>query len=425
LARTLVGRRLMDIDPAAPMIPSSARTKGAVGRVYEQAFGIPQNSFPGADFPDAGIELKSVPIRIVGDAARAKERISLAMIDFASLPAERWETARVRKKLDDLLLIFYRWDPLLPIARFETLVAEIWRPDAESLQQIRVDWEAVRAMVASGRRDEVSEGSTRLLGAATKGVGHGSVSRAWSLKQTFVGYIYRSLAGQIAEVAGRVDADPGAAFERRIVTRIEPFVGRPLAEISTVVGRAGLGGKAASAQIVRALVGERGTGRHGEFERFGVETKTVPVDGRGRVIEAMSFPAFVHEELIYETWDASDLLARLNRILIVPVHRERGASLAEMRLGRPIFWSPSAIELDGIRREWERFRALIERGQAREMPKASETTYIHIRPKARDARDRDLAPGGFDVIKKCFWLNQPFLERVLAQHGALEALSPR
>jgi DNA mismatch repair endonuclease MutH len=423
MARALVGRRLIEIDPAAPMVPSSAQTKGVVGRIYESAFGIPPNSISGPDFPGAAIELKSVPIRMVAGEARAKERISLTMIDFVALPQERWDVASVRKKLDDLLLIFYRWDPLLPIARFETLAAEIWQPDTESLRQMRIDWETVRELVASGRRDEVSEGYTRLLGAATKGPGHGSVSRTWSLKQTFVGYIYRTVAGEVPTVT-TLAPDPGAAFEERVLAGIEPFLGRSLADVASHVGLAGRDGKAASAQVVRALVGERGTGRHGEFERFGIETKVVPVDGRGGIVEAMSFPAFVHEELIYETWDTSDLQARLNRLLIVPIYRERKATLAEMVLGRPFFWTPSQSELEGIRSEWERFRSLIEQGQARQLPRASATTYVHIRPKGRNAQDRDPAPGGIEVTRKCFWLNQPFMRRVLAEHDALSAPPP-
>jgi DNA mismatch repair endonuclease MutH len=417
-ARTLVGRRLIEIDPRTPMRPSSAQTKGAVGRTYETFFGIPPNTRKEADFPGAGIELKSVPIRLVKGEARAKERISLTMIHFDSLAGEQWETAAVRKKLDDLLLVFYEWDPLLPIARFKTLAAEVWRPDAESMRQMRVDWEAIRDLVKNDRRHEVSESATRLLGAATKGAGHGSTSRAWSLKQTFAGFIYQSILVKGA-VPTTLGEDPGAAFERATLTRLAPHVGRSLADLATVVGREGKGGKAAAAQIVRALVGERGTGRHGEFERFGIETKIVPIDAAGRLVEAMSFPAFVHEELVFETWEASDLLARIGRMLIVPIHRGKMAPLHQAWLGMPFFWSPPPDDLLGIETEWERFRSLIEHGRALELPPASETTYLHVRPKGRDASDRDQAPGGIDVIKKCFWLNQSYLERVLGERGAL------
>jgi DNA mismatch repair protein MutH len=419
-AATLVGRTLIELQPAlAPMVPSSAATKGVVGRIYEACFDIPQNSIPGPDFPGAAIELKSVPILLTGVEARAKERISVGMIDFQRLVTEDWESASVRSKLDKMLLIFYGWQPLQPISRFKTLAAGVWSPDPETWLAVEADWRAIHSLVAAGRRSEVSESLTRVLGAATKGPGHGSISRAWSLKQPFVGWIFRSMTEKSPLAIDAIVDDPAHAFEVETLARLRPHVGRAFDVLAAATGRAGMGGKNAVATVTRALVGEPTGGRTGEFARFGIEVKTVPVDAKGRIVEAMSFPAFHHEELIYETWESSDLLGRLNRLLIVPVHREKGATRAETRLGKPFFWSPSEAELAGIATEWERFRHLIEIGQARDLPKPSETTYIHVRPKALNASDRDVAPGGFDVIKKCFWLNQSYVGRILAANDAV------
>ena len=317
------------------------------------------------------------------------------MINFLTLPTERWESAPVRKKLDDLLLIFYRWDPLLPIARFETLAAEIWQPDAESLRQMQLDWESVRELVGTGRRDEVSEGSTRLLGAATKGLGHGSTSRAWSLKQTFVGYIYRSLTSEYP-ITTTASIDPGATFEREVAPRASSRTSAARWQTSPRSSVAPTRqGRRRSARTVRALIGQHGTGRTGDFERFGIETKIVPVNAAGQLVEAMSFPAFVHEELAFETWEASDLLGAPPTDAHRPdLPREEGV-LAEMRLGRPFFWSPSQEEFRGIALEWERYRKSDRAGRARDLPKASETEFIHVRPKGTRLRGPDQAPAGW------------------------------
>ena len=205
-AERIVGKLLIDLQPTAPMVPSSPQTKGVVGGIYEAAFGIPPNSIAGPDFPGASIELKSVPILVAGGETRAKERISIAMIDFAALPLQTWDTAAVRKKLDQMLMIFYGWEPLQPIARFKTLAAGIWSPDSSTLQTIRADWQTIRDLVAAGRRDQVSESLTSILGAATKGPGHGSRSRAWSLKQPFVGWLYKEMAGK-ADAADSLRGD--------------------------------------------------------------------------------------------------------------------------------------------------------------------------------------------------------------------------
>lgn len=341
------------------------------------------------------------------------------MIDFTQLATETWEQASVRKKLDQMLLIFYGWQPLQPISRFKTLAAGVWSPDAETWLAVEADWRVIQALVAAGRRTEVSESLTRVLGAATKGPGHGSVSRAWSLKQPFVGWIFRSMTSNSPVAIDAVADDPAREFEVETLARLRPYVGRSFDDLAAIAGRTGFGGKNAVATITRSLLGQRTAGGTGEFARFGIEVKTVPVDAQGRIVEAMSFPAFHHEELIFEEWETSDLLGRLNRLLIVPVHRGKKAPLAQTRLGTPFFWSPTEEELVGIGAEWERFRHLIEIGQARDLPRQSETTYIHVRPKARDATDRDFAPGGFDVIRKCFWLNQAYVRRILEAHDSL------
>jgi DNA mismatch repair endonuclease MutH len=420
-ARGFVGQWLIELQPTAPMVLSSPRTKGIVGRIYEDAFGIPANSISGPDFPGAGIELKSVPILLVKGEARAKERISIGMIDFAALAMETWDTANIRKKLDRILMIFYGWEPLQPIARFKTLAAGIWSPDESTVGTIRADWERIRDLAAAGRRHEVSESLSSILGAATKGPGHGSQSRAWSLKQPFVGWLFKEMAGLEPVPFPTADLDPAHAFETKILGLLEPFVGATFDRLAVAMGRADKGGKAAVATIVRALVGEKAVGRSGDFARFGIELKIVPVNSRGRLVERMSFPAFVHEELIFETWPDSDLLGRLNRLLIVPVHREKGSPLAGTTLGRPFFWSPTEEELDGIAGEWEAVRNLIATGRAEDLPRASQTRFVHARTHGRDSTDREPAPGGLDVTKKSFWLNDRYVERILADRDALTA----
>jgi DNA mismatch repair endonuclease MutH len=424
-ARGLVGRWLIDLDPSAPMVPSSATTKAIVGHIYERAFGIPRNSTAGPDFPGAGIELKSVPVFVVNGEPRAKERISISMIDFPALVGQSWDAASVRKKLDRMLMIFYGWEPLQPIARFRTLAAGIWTPDQSTLKTIRADWERIRDLVACGNRDQVSESLSTILGAATKGPGHGSRSRAWSLKQPFVGWLFKEMAGTEPGPTTSSAVDPAAAFESHILSELAPHVGMTFDRLANGVGRGGKGGKGAVATTVRSMVGEKAKGRSGDFARYGIEVKIVPVNRRGRLVERMSFPAFVHEELVFETWADSDLLGRLNRLLVIPVHREKKASLSQTTLGRPFFWSPTEGELEGISHEWEVVRALIAEGRPNDLPKASETEFIHARTHGRDSSDREQAPGGVDVTKKSFWLNDRYLERVLEEHDALTGPRPQ
>lgn len=414
--RALVGRPLDALSDRAELRrPSSASTKGVVGSVIERYFGIAQNSRPEADFVGAGIELKTVPILVTAIESRAKERISLGMIDWTALAGESWATAKARRKLEHLMLVFYGWEPYRPLGAFQVLAAGIWRPDAETSASLERDWRLIQALELSGRRSDVSESLTRLLGAATKGPGHGSTSRAWSLKQPFVSWIYRSMAGATPVPHRSADVDPERAFEEQVLARLAEIEGSALSHVAVRVGRPIGEAKSAGANLIRTFLGQPTRGRSGDFERFGVELKTVPTSPAGRPLEATSFPAFVHEELIFETWPESDLLGRLNRILFVPLVRSHGDDPRSAVVGRARFWSPTERELNGISVEWDDVRQLIEEGHASRLPPASATTYIHVRPKARDARDRDPAPGGGDVIRKAFWLNQAYVERILRE----------
>jgi len=416
--RWLVGRTLDELETSTNLTrPSSPATKGMVGRAIEAYFGIEQNSRHEPDFRGAGIELKSVPIQRTRAEARAKERISLGMIDWVNLPLETWSTATARQKLEHLMLVFYEWSPFRPMGFFKVLAAGIWTPDAASLEAIERDWTTIRQLEIDGRRAAASESLTALLGAATKGAGHGSTSRAWSLKQPFVGWIYRSMVGEVqVPPATKIRVDPAAEFERAVLAKLRLVEGKTIREVARIAGTSVNRAKSASANVTRTYLGEKAKGRSGDFDRFGIEVKIVPID-KGRPVEATSFPGFVHEELAYESWEDSDLLGRLNRILFIPIERSKGQDQATGIVGHSFFWSPSETDLRGIELEWERYRRLIGDGKAASLPKASDTTFIHVRPKGRNASDRDLAPGGVDVIRRCFWLNQSYVERIIREHG--------
>jgi DNA mismatch repair protein MutH len=105
-ARLLDGHLLGDIVGARFTASEARRGKGEVGAAIEHHFGIPPNARPEADFPDAGVEPKVVPLRRSGSVTRVKERTVISMIDYASLVLEDWDSAIVRKKLRILFVFF-------------------------------------------------------------------------------------------------------------------------------------------------------------------------------------------------------------------------------------------------------------------------------------------------------------------------------
>ena len=54
----------------------------------------------------------------------------------------------------------------------------------------------------------------------------------------------------------------------------------------------------------------------------------------------------------------------------------------DCKLDLPVFWRPSAEELESIRIEWELFRLEIRTGHAANLTPASETSMIDVVPTA-------------------------------------------
>ena len=98
-------RRLGDL---ADWLHAPARMGGAargdVGDHVERLFGLAPNSSPQPDFPTAGIELKTVPLRQRARGWVPKERTTISMIDYIALGGETsWSHASIRKKQSEAL----------------------------------------------------------------------------------------------------------------------------------------------------------------------------------------------------------------------------------------------------------------------------------------------------------------------------------
>jgi DNA mismatch repair endonuclease MutH len=410
-----------------------ATNKGGMGALYESYFGIKTNSDQAPDFSGAAIELKSVPVLMDPRPRRIKERTMLTMISYEKLAGEQWRTASIRKKLDRILFVFYGYEYGVELRGLKTLKVHLWSPSADVLPFLEDDWSVVHDKVARGLAHTISEADGRILGAATKsadstrrrGQPRSAIPakpRAWALKPAFTWTVFLEATGHsegvsIVQKLG-LQRRP-LTLESRVLEKLAPFFGRPLGDIERTVGFGHGRAKNAIATLLRGVLGLPAHGAIREFDRFGIEAKTTPLRPDAMPYESMSFPAFKHMLLQEEDWEDSDLLSRLQRILFLPVvARRRGAPADERWLGRPFFWTPGPVDLAGIRGEWLNIRQLIRDKKALELPHESESTYIHIRPKGRNSKDRDPVPGGGTVTKKCFWLNKRFIQRIVLESGA-------
>jgi DNA mismatch repair protein MutH len=419
LAAELPGLRLGEIPGARFEALEALHGKGEAGAAVEAFFGIPPNSISDADFPGAGIELKAVPVVAASSGLRVKERTVVSMIDYVRLATESWEKAHVRRKLH-ILFVFFEHLYGVPKRDFPILHVALWEPSGQVEVQIRKDWEKVHDKVLAGLATELTEADGLVLGPCRKGADSRSLrkqpfsdvmakSRAFALKPSFTMALYRETTRarpddqRLAEVANL----------EHLLSNFAAYEGRTVAAVGAEVGIPPSTAKDHPARVVRGAVLAASPVPDDELQ----ETLTIKMSPVGRdslPYEAMSFPAFRHEEIVGEDWQDSDMLARIEQMLIVPVAREtRATPLSEGLIGRPVFWRPSADQLDVIEREWTTFRDLIRTGKADQLPTETQTVAVHVRPHGRDAADRDRTPGGGSQPRKSFWLNKRFVQGIL------------
>ncbi len=128
------------------------RNKGWIGLLLEHVLGASAGSRPEPDFPELGIELKSLPISRQG---KPLETTFVSVAPLTGLVGVTWQTSYVRKKLSKVL-----WVPVLSdktIALKDRIVgtAFIWSPSIEEDHLLAMDWQELTDMIVLGEVENI------------------------------------------------------------------------------------------------------------------------------------------------------------------------------------------------------------------------------------------------------------------------------
>lgn len=160
-AAALAGHTLADVAARlGQKTPANFdHNKGWGGQLLEHWLGATAGSQAQPDFPDLGIELKTLPINGQG---RPLESTYVCTVDLQ--PASGgWQASVVWHKLRRVL-----WLPLVsergaaPGAR-RIGAALLWSPSAEQEQILRQDWEELMDLISSGEVERISSRQGRYL----------------------------------------------------------------------------------------------------------------------------------------------------------------------------------------------------------------------------------------------------------------------
>ncbi len=425
-AKHLVGKTLRqtaDIE----CIESPHVRRGSYGNAIEEHyFGYKPNSDSNPDFAEAGLELKVTPMKRASKGGLvAKERLVISMIDYDEVVNESFECSHFLKKASDVLLVTYLWEEEKDPLDYTIQLVEEWKIPERDLPQIKQDWETIVNKVRSGRAEDISGSDTMYLEACTKAANssvrrHQPFSdvpakpRAWAFKASYMTVVENGFI-ELAESIARDTNERDLALLDLVRSRFSKFFGLSEAELAELFNLSK--SKDLCARITKGILGVSEDARIEEFEKAGIKPKTLRLRQSGRPKEALSFPTFDYFELELQNFEDSEFYEQLQQKYLFVLFCEDADRV--YRLCDVCFWQMPESDFPEAKRCYEQMRHNVRVGHAELSVKSSENRCCHVRPHARDSSDVVPQPHGDPVVKKCFWLNQAYLQGEIAK--ALES----
>jgi DNA mismatch repair protein MutH len=397
--------------------------KGNFGQILEKFyFEYEPNSNSEPDFKEAGLELKSSPLKIIkSNEFHAKERLVLNIINYLEIANQSFCTSSFWIKNAHLLLVFYHPEKDKAIFDYLIKLVDDWHFPPVDLAIIKKDWELIKAKVVAGKAHELSEGDTFYLGACTKGGKGGNPrnqpnskmlakQRAYSLKRGYVNHIIASIAGNESEIYGRLIDNSSIVqdIESIVIAKFQQYYGKTTDEIIALLDISiNKSPKSFHANLTKAILGIKLDKEIEEFEKADIVVKTVRLKENNLPKEDLSFPTFKYKEIIEETWDESKFKEILEHKFFFVFYQEN--SEKQLVLKKVLFWNMPYSDIQKVKDVWLETVKRIKNGRAVDLPKKSEHSISHIRPHAQNANDTYETPQGDHVVKKCFWLNSQYI----------------
>ena len=174
--------------------------------------------------------------------------------------------------------------------------------------------------------------------------------------------------------------------EAELLARCRAIEGFSFAQLASALGllvpehplqRKGWLGQA----VERALGATAGNASAPDFSELGVELKTLPLNALGKPAESTFVTHIPLLNIHEQTWETSQCLAKLKRVLWLPIEGDKRINFAHRRVGRAVLWSPSPEDYAVLSADWQHLSSMVSLGQLEEIT-ASMGDYLQIRPKA-------------------------------------------
>jgi DNA mismatch repair protein MutH len=414
--------------------------KGNFGQVLEKYYFLYEpNSNSEPDFPVAGLELKSTPLKTLkNNEYRSKERLVLNMIEYLKVVDEDFGNSHFWKKNANLLIVCYLHDINSDLLDYIIKLADEWSFPSTDLETIKKDWEFIKQKIADGKAHELSEGDTFYLGACTKGGKGGNPrvqprnailakQRAYSLKQGYVNHIIASISSDTNGIYGKLIPSLAVAkkktIENIVLEKFQHHYGRTTQQILRELQiNLNVKSKNFYANLTKAILGIEMDKEIEEFGKADIIVKTVRLKANNLPKEDISFPAFKYTELVRETWDESAFKEILEHKFLFVFFQfvEENLILRKVK-----FWNMPYNDIEESYGVWSQALRVVGTGnivkdikngkRLTNFPNKKFNRISHVRPHAANAKDTfplptaDRLTGETEYTKQCFWLNNTYV----------------
>ncbi len=154
-AQNLAGLTLGEIaNNASITMPENLQgNKGWVGQLLEYVLGASAGSKPMPDFPELGIELKTLPIN---QQAKPLETTFVCTAPLTGLVGETWANSHIRNKLSRVLWVPVIAERQIPLTERIVATPFIWSPSPEEEALLAADWQELTDMIVLGNVEKIA-----------------------------------------------------------------------------------------------------------------------------------------------------------------------------------------------------------------------------------------------------------------------------
>ena len=201
--------------------------------------------------------------------------------------------------------------------------------------------------------------------------------------------------------------------------------------------------KSAISHIIKNYINKNCTYNIDIVYRQNIRLKFVSVCPNYKCFEALSFSNSSLYDIMFEDWNSKDILEQPNlkkqlnfTFVFIPIIKIKKNGLfnhyTEWEIGNISVWIPNTNELKLIGEEWSNNKRIIKNGikttrvkygssfrNNNNLPKMSDTKFIHLRPHGKNSFDFDkiyLEHRGVEISKQSYWLNKTYINTLLSNY---------